>query len=360
MKKFLTILVCIASVAIVYGQSLSNVRLPELRRPDVRREILIPNILGYKTLKCDFHIHTMFSDGNVWPTLRVDEAWWEGLDVISITEHIENHPSKKYVGGDKNAAYEIAKPAAEKKGIILIRGGEITRSMPPGHLNAIFLDDVNPLNTKEPWDAIKAAQDQNAFIMWNHPGWKAQQPDTCLWHEYHENLYQANMMHGIEVFNEYEWYPIALDWCLEKNLAPIANSDIHEVASLYYNYDKYFRPMTLVFASSDTLEDIKDALHKARTVAFFADKLAGKKEYLEALFKASVTVEATGIKNEKGEERFLLVNNSDLPFHLSGDLNITLLPRTTIAVQHQKGQANVNISNLFIGSQKTLDTQIVF
>jgi hypothetical protein len=36
-----------------------------------RREINIPDILGYKTLKCDFHIHTVFSDGDVWPTVRV-------------------------------------------------------------------------------------------------------------------------------------------------------------------------------------------------------------------------------------------------------------------------------------------------
>ncbi len=30
-----------------------------------------PNILGYKTLKCDFHQHTVFSDGDVWPSIRV-------------------------------------------------------------------------------------------------------------------------------------------------------------------------------------------------------------------------------------------------------------------------------------------------
>jgi hypothetical protein len=360
MKKTVTTVLFIGTALLTHGQNLSNVQLPELRKPDTRREILIPDILGYKTLKCDFHIHTMFSDGTVWPTVRVDEAWREGLDVISITEHIENNPSKKYVSGDKNASYEIAKPAADEKGIILLRAGEITRAMPPGHLNAIFLDDVNALDTQEPWDAIQAAKNQNAFILWNHPGWKAQQPDTCLWHDYHEKLYKEGMMHGIEVFNECEWYPIALDWCLSKNLAPVANSDIHGVAGYYYDYDHYFRPMTLVFASSDSPEAIKDALMKAQTVAFFADKLAGKETYLDALFKASVTIKATGIKNRKGEERFLLINNSDIPFYLSGDLGITLYPRKTIAVSRMKGQASVTVTNLFTGGTKNLSTLLVF
>jgi 3',5'-nucleoside bisphosphate phosphatase len=145
-----------------------------------RKKINVPDLEGYTTLKCDFHMHTIFSDGIVWPTLRVYEAYYEGLDAISITDHIENNPSKPFVGGDDNSSYEIAKDAAKDYNIILVRGGEITRDMPPGHLNAIFLDDVNKLDTKDPYDAIMEAHRQGAFITWNHPGWKAQQPDTCL------------------------------------------------------------------------------------------------------------------------------------------------------------------------------------
>jgi len=37
-----------------------------------RKEVKIPDIPGYLTLKCDFHMHTIFSDGLVWPTVRVD------------------------------------------------------------------------------------------------------------------------------------------------------------------------------------------------------------------------------------------------------------------------------------------------
>jgi len=48
----------------------------------VRHEIRFPDLPDYRTLKCDFHIHTVFSDGLVWPTVRIDapaEALSAGL-----------------------------------------------------------------------------------------------------------------------------------------------------------------------------------------------------------------------------------------------------------------------------------------
>jgi len=60
-----------------------------------RVPIKIPDIPGYITLKCDFHIHTVFSDGTVWPHIRAEEAWREGLDAIAITDHIEYQPHKE-------------------------------------------------------------------------------------------------------------------------------------------------------------------------------------------------------------------------------------------------------------------------
>ena len=60
-----------------------------LTQAQERRIPNIPDIPGYQTLICDFHMHTVFSDGRVWPTVRVDEAWREGLDAIAITDHLE-------------------------------------------------------------------------------------------------------------------------------------------------------------------------------------------------------------------------------------------------------------------------------
>ena len=51
--------------------------------------------------------------------------------------------------------------------------------MPPGHYNAIFVNDVNKFfdKNKKPlkfMDAIKEANNQDAFVFWNHPHWEAQ------------------------------------------------------------------------------------------------------------------------------------------------------------------------------------------
>ncbi len=111
-------------------------------QPNTRRVINIPDIPGYLTLKCDFHMHSVFSDGNVWPSIRVAEAWQEGLDAIAITDHIEYHPHKDDIPVQFGRAYEIARPHADNMGLLLIKAAEITRQMPPGHFNCLFLDDV--------------------------------------------------------------------------------------------------------------------------------------------------------------------------------------------------------------------------
>src|SRR5512143_4228955 len=98
-----------------------------------RTPIRIPNIPGYLTLKCDFHIHTVFSDGSVWPIIRPEEAWREGLDAIAIADHLEYQPHKKDVPTNPNRSFDIAKGRGEALGVVMIRGAEITRDMPPGH-----------------------------------------------------------------------------------------------------------------------------------------------------------------------------------------------------------------------------------
>ena len=78
------------------------------------RTIDFPDLPGFKTLVCDLHMHTVFSDGSVWPNIRVMEANKDGLDVIATTEHIEYqswindipHP-------DRNRSYELAKGFAK-------------------------------------------------------------------------------------------------------------------------------------------------------------------------------------------------------------------------------------------------------
>jgi len=46
--------------------------------------------------------------------------------------------------------------------------------------------------------------------------------------------------------------------------------------------------MTLVLAKERTVEAIREALFANRTIAWFDESLAGKKEYLKAFFEESV------------------------------------------------------------------------
>ncbi len=281
-----------------------------------RTEINIPDIPGYITLKCDFHMHTVFSDGDVWPTVRVQEAWLEGLDAISITEHIEYLPHSQDIDADHNRSYEIAKPLADQLGIILIQGAEITRNMPPGHLNAIFIKNANLLEREDWWEACVEAKEQGAFVFWNHPGWKAQQPDTTLWWKEHTRLFNAGIMQGIEVYNESEFYPEALKWAKEKKLTVIANSDVHGPSNMAFSAEKK-RPFTLVFVTEKSTEGVKQAMLDKRTLACFEDKLAGDRAFLTPIFLNSLDIADKPVELKNHEvKRVRVTNESDLTYKL--------------------------------------------
>ncbi len=100
---------------VIFFLAISYFAISQIR---VRDEIVFPDLPGYVTLKCDFHIHTVFSDGNVWPTIRPEEAWREGLDVISITDHIEYQSHKDDLPTNHNRSYEIALPKSEELGLL--------------------------------------------------------------------------------------------------------------------------------------------------------------------------------------------------------------------------------------------------
>ena len=73
------------------------------------------------------------------------KALWDGLDLISITDH-DYQPHKGDIPNpNKNRSFEIANKYAKGKELNVVLGAEITRSMPPGHLNAVFISDANLL-----------------------------------------------------------------------------------------------------------------------------------------------------------------------------------------------------------------------
>lgn len=349
--------------------------LEESSNPKMREIIRIPNVKGYQTLKCDFHMHTVFSDGHVWPTVRVQEAWQEGMDAIAITDHIEYQPHSKDVATNHNRAFELAGGTAAEDNIVFIKGTEITRSTPPGHFNAIFIGDASGYmednaSEKDKEAVLKAIQ-QDAFIFWNHPGWKATQiAGSYDWVDFVDGLHKENVLHGIEVFNGFQFHKKALDWCVDKGLTVMGSTDIHNLVAHEYHLGGYVhRSMTLVFAKDRTAAAIREALDAGRTVAWSSKYIAGKEEHVRNLFNACVEMGSSfhseTTKDKNGNEivtnYFEIKNQSDLYFELelkSGDATqkLILYPGSSQIITAKDGQQSLvyEVPTAYIRSDKHL------
>ncbi|HMB65020.1 MAG TPA: Sb-PDE family phosphodiesterase [Eudoraea sp.] len=252
-----------------------------------------PDIPGYKTLKADLHIHSVFSDGNVWPTIRVQEALRDGLDAISLTEHLEYQPHKDDIPHpDRNRAYHLAIEEGKVHELLIIPGSEITRSEPVGHSNAVFISDANALLEKEAAATFAAAKKQNAFVFWNHPAWYAQNPKgNPILSDFQKERIKRGELHGIEVINSVDYAQESLALALEQNLTIMGTSDIHGLITWDYTEKGRHRPVTLVFARDKSVESLREALFAGRTVAAYNSLLIGKSEFLDPLIKASIRIE---------------------------------------------------------------------
>jgi len=331
-----------------------------------RRVMVIPDIPGYTTLVCDLHLHTVFSDGDVWPTVRVDEAWREGLDAIAITDHLEYLIHQEDLGTDHNRSWQIAREYAADKGVIVIAGTEITKGMPPGHFNALFIKDATPMVNEDFTIAIGEAAGQGAFIMWNHPGWKAQQPDTMKWWDTHTWLYEKGWLHGIEVATSGEYYPEAVNWAKERNLAIMGSSDEHHPFLIRASTAENHRTCTFVFAAERSEGGIREALFNGRTAAYRDNLVIGKKPLLEALFLQSVQL----VPSDADQTRYTLKNKTDLAFELvledrvyaDLELKISLKPQyeTTFNLQPEtsRGAIRIRVENFITGSGQHLDVPL--
>ena len=258
------------------------------------KPLTYPDIEGYKTLKTDLHQHTVFSDGNVWPTIRVQEAIRENLDVISLTEHLEYQPHADDIPHpDRNRSYELVKAMeeAQEHGLLIAHGAEITRSEPVGHSNAIFIEDANTLIHDKPEDAFAEAKKQNAYVFWNHPAWDMQSPKGVpILSDFQKQRIEKGELHGIEVINVGDYAEESLAIALENDLTIMGTSDIHGLIDWDYTEKGSHRPITLVFAKEKSLESLQEALFAGRTVAVFNDLLVGKEEFLKPLLRASIEV----------------------------------------------------------------------
>ncbi|MBP5539079.1 MAG: histidinol-phosphatase [Bacteroidales bacterium] len=299
----------------------------------VRHEMQIPDIPGYKTLKGDMHIHTVFSDGTVWPTTRIDECVWEGIDVLCMTDHMEARLQRSLNKGylddrhvDRNTSWEIASEYAKGQGVLVIHGCEITSSkMPPGHFNAIFTQDNNLIEKakadagkdelKGAHNAFVEAKRQGAFLTWNHPHWSRQAPNETVIYDEHRQYLKEGLVNAVEIFNLSDGYtPEGHHWAVENGLTLVSGTDSHIPMFRSINFEAgELRPVTLIFAKEKSEGAVREALDAHRTVVFAEGKVYGDEALLKALLEACLKFEIS-----QGEKEVILTiyNDSSIPFVL--------------------------------------------
>jgi len=206
---------------------------------------------------------------------------------------------------------------------------------------------------------LAEAVNQGGFIHWNHPNWTDRTPDTApfgikagepmRFYPEIEEARKKGHVHGVEVFNGSSFYPIALDWCNDRDLAMICNSDIHASEWNNYGHQNLLRPMTLILAKDRSIESIREAFFAKRTIGWAANMVFGYREWLEKLFAACVTVTVRpGLLN--------LTNKSDIPCLVQAGGNIRELPaQGSVGIYRSESLKKLTVSNWLVGMNQPLE-----
>ena len=372
MKRIVIVLAltmaAVAANAQVYYPDSNNpdmTRYTERHEP-CRKEIMIPSTLnGYNVYKADLHTHSIFSDGLVHPKWRVYEAWQDGLDVMAVTEHIENrayenmfheylkeYTDKEYQKGpaglknvDINFSIREAKKEAVKYGITIIPGSEITRSgSEVGHFNALFTTDNNLIYDEDPVQSIRNAKSQGALVMHNHPGWRRKDIKMT---PTEKTAYGEGLIDGVEVMNGGMFFPGIIDRVREYNQFIAANTDVHKTTASDYRLTGADRPMTLILAKDKSLESLREALLQRRTIAFGFNTLCDSEELLRDFFHACVKV------TRINETSVLVTNMTSITFKLQQGKGriLNFDPFTSMVATVKKGSDTVSyrVVNMWTG-----------
>ena len=333
------------------------------------RKISFPNTKEYLVIVSDLHTHSVFSDGHVWPNIRVEEALRDGLDVLAITEHLEYQPHIEFLPNtNRNDAFKEALLANKNnEDLLVINGAEITRIPPAGHINAIFIKDANLLfNDDESniplaqellkqypeaasWEenktirdyyaltsvwpvekAVDAAHAQGGFIFWNHSWWTPQSPQgISVLTDFHKKLIQENKLHGIEIANGINYSDEAFQIAIDNDLTIIGTSDVHNLIDWDYSFYKgKHRPVTLILSKGKSENTIKQALFEGRTIVWFKNNLIGLEDNLLPLLRSSLSLKSMGYQSETLILEVLIENKSDAKMILRNLSKYTLSQNT--------------------------------
>lgn len=376
MKRVFLIL---ALAGLCFADAAAQKKIPEtitfVQNAQRRTEIILPQVNGLNVYKADLHTHSIYSDAELTPEERVKEAWFDGLDIFAMTDHVEyrrHEPNmlkflKGYTGGevkkavnsnvirkaateqgilaDLNLPTKLAQKAAKAYGdaLLIIPACEITREPKTiGHFNALFTTDNNAIYDTDPLQSLRNAKKQGALITQNHPGWSRK---TCDITEFEQKAFDEKLIDGVEIMNGYWFYPKAMQRCVDWNLYMLGCTDIHNRTN-HYRQNGYFRTMTLIFAKENTSKAIRKALEKGHTLAYSAGNIAGDAKLLQDFFKASVSYKFLS-RGKKGAATYALTNTTSLDYKIRIGKRIYELPAfqtITISVSKNKDGQDKDIT----------------
>lgn len=273
---------------------------PAENRPSEAHAIEFPDTATHRTLVLDLHTHSVFSDGHVWPSVRVAEAIRDNIDGLAITEHLEYQPHIADIPHpDRNRAFEEAKRSAGAGSeLTIIPGVEITRQDATGHINAVFVKDANPLvkqatefkvaqehyfETKAEAEALAASaapwlraahavevDGKTVWVPFESPELylamanyqyastydamevlrsASKQGAFTFWNhpnfassaaplnDFHAEAVKEGILQGIEIANGDHYYRNAHRLALKHDLVMIGVSDVHELIAWDYDHD---------------------------------------------------------------------------------------------------------------------------
>lgn len=355
-----------------------------------RAELHLPKVNGYTIYKADLHTHTIYSDAQLTPRARVEEAYYDGMDFIAITDHMEYRTNEakflKATEGyhktlpepinalvsrypadnrgfmvDLNISWREAQKYGERFDVVVIPGVEISREQDSiGHFNALFIKDINKIYDADPEKTIRNARKQGALIVHNHPMHRdpeTREP-TSDKNKLQTKLYADGLIDGIELVNGYTFVPKLMKRCLDEKLFMVGATDAHSVTAPGYAQRGYFRTCTFVLANERTPEALREALEQRRTMAYVANNVIGEQQLLKDLFLASVRIEVRSV-NHKGERTLSFTNTSSIPFEFRHNKHAAIVkiePFHTVTLKVAQGKnLAFSIMNMWCSTVKNPD-----
>lgn len=339
-----------------------------------RTEIILPQVKGYNLYKADLHVHTIYSDGELTPRQRVREAWYDGLDILAITDHLEARNYEKYIlrahaphnpegkahkyyhagsvrllpdGSDPgircdlNATFDEAQEYVKKEGypLLLIKGCEISRKpQEQGHFNALFLTDIQGIYNIDTKETFRNVHKQGGLVIHNHPGYRRKTTEKSEWQK---EVYKEGLFDGVEIVNGTTFYPKMIRRCIDEKLIMVGGTDTHRPTSGQYKDMGFFRTMTFILAKENTEKAIKDALLKHRTITYSGGELMGEERWLAEFVNAAIDCRLVSENGGKKHSShiYALTNNSSITLRLRrGNTIYELEPFKTTTTSYSKNK----------------------